>query len=357
MFFPAANAARVGLFTKFARVPTCSISRYAGRAPGVGRMRTIISPTLTPTTRHPNAGVVKPPRHSIQAEDSPSAEQSPLWDVAKRRESHDPQESLRRMLAPDALVVTRQIEMLNIFIGFEQANKYAISNISGEPVGYIVEESSGFAAQFARQVFKLHRPFRALILDTDGCPILWLRRPFAWINSRMFAQKVEGYESDEPVLNTFAEVQQRWHPWRRRYDLFLRPPHEEVEPILTKAGEHQPEPRLNEFHQFARVDGGLWAWNFSLRDVSNREIASVNREFRGLGREILTDTGQYVVRFFPTPSVPIMGEIQKPSGPSQLTYDEKALVLAMSVNVDFDYFSRHSGGGPGLGWLWLMTWE
>lgn len=26
----------------------------------------------------------------------------------------------------------------------------------------------------------------------------------------------------EPVLDSFAEVQQRWHLWRRRYDLFLR---------------------------------------------------------------------------------------------------------------------------------------
>jgi len=26
----------------------------------------------------------------------------------------------------------------------------------------------------------------------------------------------------EPSLETFGEVQQIWHPWRRRYDLFLR---------------------------------------------------------------------------------------------------------------------------------------
>lgn len=29
-------------------------------------------------------------------------------------------------------------------------------------------------------------------------------------------------EDGQPVLDTFSEVQQRWHPWRRRYDLFLR---------------------------------------------------------------------------------------------------------------------------------------
>jgi hypothetical protein len=42
----------------------------------------------------------------------------------------------------------------------------------------------------------------------------------------MFVQKLldnKDYTPEgEPVLDTFAEVQQRWHLWRRRYDLFLR---------------------------------------------------------------------------------------------------------------------------------------
>lgn len=42
----------------------------------------------------------------------------------------------------------------------------------------------------------------------------------------MFVQRlndVTAYTSaGEPILDTFAEVQQIWHPWRRRYDLFIR---------------------------------------------------------------------------------------------------------------------------------------
>lgn len=56
-----------------------------------------------------------------------------------------------------------------------------------------------------------------------------VRRPFAWLNSRMYVQRpnpelevVESPSSTETVLDTFAEVQQVWHPFRRRYDLFLR---------------------------------------------------------------------------------------------------------------------------------------
>jgi hypothetical protein len=53
-----------------------------------------------------------------------------------------------------------------------------------------------------------------------------VRRPFAWINSRMFVQRLKEFSEytpdGEPVLDTFAEAQQIWHIWRRRYDLFLR---------------------------------------------------------------------------------------------------------------------------------------
>jgi hypothetical protein len=29
-------------------------------------------------------------------------------------------------------------------------------------------------------------------------------------------------QEGEPILDTLGEAQQVWHPWRRRYDLFLR---------------------------------------------------------------------------------------------------------------------------------------
>ncbi len=112
----------------------------------------------------------------------------------------------------------------------------------------------------------------------------------------------------EPVLDTFAEAQQIWHLWRRRYDLFLRwgalslcfappklrPPINSVtqEPILSKVSEPQPEPEPDRFSQFAKIDEGFWAWHFTLRGSRGEELASIRRAFRGFGREIFTDTGK-----------------------------------------------------------------
>lgn len=242
--------------------------------------------------------------------------------------------------------------MLNVFVGFEQTNKYSISNAVGEQVGYIAEEPRGLIGVVARQVFATHRPFRAVILDSTGTPLLWLRRPFSWINSRMYVQRFadeENTSAHEPVLDTFAEVQQIWHPWRRRYDLFLQ---ESSNRILTPINEPRPESSPVRFRQFARVDAGFLAWNFAIEDGRGEEMAFISRAFRGFGREIFTDTGQYAVHFCPRTH---LDESNVPQTASiDLTLEERAVFLALAVNIDFDYFSHHSGHG---GFMHMSHWD
>ncbi|EIW85426.1 Scramblase-domain-containing protein [Coniophora puteana RWD-64-598 SS2] len=273
----------------------------------------------------------------LNNEEKPSMDESPMWETNQRTPSSNPEEGLTRLLmANNTLVVTRQLEMLNIFAGFEQANKYVITNLEGEQLGYIAEEPRGFLSVFARQIFRTHRPFRAIVMDLEGAPILWIRRPFSWINSRMFVQRLKDLKAytpeGEPILDTFGEVQQEWHLWRRRYDLFLR--------------------------DAPRVDEGLWAWHFNMRDAEGSVIASVNRAFRGFGREIFTDSGQYFITFGPPPLDPSDPTAPRPDIRRHLTLDERALVLSSAVNIDYDYFSRHSEGGHGLGLpMWWSSGE
>ena len=40
------------------------------------------------------------------------------------------------------------------------------------------------------------------------------------------------------------------------------------------------------YYQIAKVDAGLLAWNFTVLDERAEEIASVDRAFRGFGREV-----------------------------------------------------------------------
>lgn len=64
------------------------------------------------------------------------------------------------------------------------------------------------------------------------------------------------------------------------------------ERILSKASEPQPEPEPDRFTQVAKIDEGFWAWHFTLRGSRHEELASISRAFRGLGREMFTDTGK-----------------------------------------------------------------
>jgi hypothetical protein len=143
---------------------------------------------------------------------------------------------------------------------------------------------------------------------------------------------------------------------------------------------------------FARINEPMLSWDFTMADVQGHLIGSINRNFRGFGREILTDTGQYVLRMdaaspettniansrtvrrFPTRKVeevtltpqearkarnsdmpslmarhrqliesrePIVDLVEKTNAKG-LTLDQRAVMLGTAVSIDFDYFSRAS---------------
>lgn len=62
-----------------------------------------------------------------------------------------------RILSEPSLVVVRQIEMMNVFLGFEQANRYRLVNARGEDVGFLAEQEGGFGTSIGRQLLRGHR--------------------------------------------------------------------------------------------------------------------------------------------------------------------------------------------------------
>ncbi|KAF8301454.1 Scramblase-domain-containing protein [Clavulina sp. PMI_390] len=223
---------------------------------------------------------------------------------------------LKRLLEVDTVVVVRQLEMLNIFLGYEQANKYALLDPVGNPVGFMAEEERGFLSTLQRQVFRTHRPFKSTILDTEGNVVLKVNRPFAWINSRTFVQRHVLDENAPEEDTVVGEVQQVWHPWRRKYNLFTG--------------------RQGDFSQFAAVDMPFLSWDFFLQDEANTNIASVVRNFTGFGREIFTDTGQYVISFRPDPAAPSV-RAQMADGRQTLTIHRPLSLEERAVGTSLNY--------------------
>lgn len=76
------------------------------------------------------------------------------------------------LLANSAIVVQRQLELMNVMLGFEQANKYVILNGQGEHIGYIAERELGMGNIMARQMLSTHRSFTAHVFDKHEKEIL-----------------------------------------------------------------------------------------------------------------------------------------------------------------------------------------
>ncbi|XLR18008.1 hypothetical protein S83_045920, partial [Arachis hypogaea] len=235
--------------------------------------------------------------------------------VSEVLKAESPEEAkLAPLVARSNLLITRDIEWANLVFGFEQENRYAIVDpcYPKSPVGFIREQSNVLARQFLR----LRRPFIAYITDGLGNELFRVRRPFWWITSSIYAE-IDGKE--------VGVVHQRWHLWRRIYDLYLGN------------------------KQFAVVENpGLWNWTFTLKDINGEVLAQIDRDWRGFGFELLTDAGQYVIRFgISDPDLKIgrASKMEELEVIRPLTLAERAVAVALAISLDNDFFSRHGGWG------------
>lgn len=222
------------------------------------------------------------------------------------------------LLQHPVLVLERQIEIMNVAFGFEQRNNYAIMSPDGYKLGSMVERDSGILSTVMRQVYKLHRPFHVDVFDHEDRLVLSIKRNFSLINSHIKVILPINGQVDLNNGEILGESVQRWHLWRRRYELF------------TNEGD-------NTFVQFGDIDSPFLAFSFPIRNEEGFVTSSIDRNWVGLAREMFTDSGIYVVR------MGNMDDINNYGNTELINWRQRAVLLANAVSIDFDYFSRHSG--------------
>lgn len=319
-----------------------------------------------------------------------------------------------KILENSAIVIEREMEMMNIMLGFEQANKYRILDPQGNQLGYMAEQEFGMGNMMARQWLRTHRSFTTHIFDRNMKEILRFHRPFSWISSRIrvydplevasgslssstaLEQTSPGSlstnVSDMPTrishlslseMRIIGEAQQQWAPLRRKYNLFLYHPFDSQQNRSSPPQILPPEQRSESsteqlqlstttsqssqggYDQFAYIDEPFLSWDFSLLSSDQKLIGSVNRNFAGLGREVFTDTGVYALRMDAAGLSEEPRHLISKSGQTNpstyadsrerkgMSLDQRAVMLATAVSVDFDYFSRSRSGIGGYLPLWL----
>lgn len=168
-------------------------------------------------------------------------------------------------------------------------------------------------------------------------------------------------------MRIVGEAHSEWAPLRRKYNLFLSHDSSPQEAPAQSSS-------LENFTQFAAIDEQFLSWDFSFKDQNGKLIGSVNRNFAGWGRELFTDMGTYALRMDSAGLAEAAGDTAKESMTSSanrqayaevvgaaenekgMTLDQRAVMLATAVTVDFDYFSRHSSQGGGMGFMpiWMF---
>jgi len=142
-------------------------------------------PPPSPLPRHPEnsraEGKGEPSKIeavSAALKQTPDCENSLLTPV---RIPEDPHGVLKEshpamsLLDNSSIVVQRQLEMMNVLMGFEQANKYVIMDPHGNHIGYLAEQEHGIGSTFTRQMFRTHRSFTTHVFDRNEREILRVR--------------------------------------------------------------------------------------------------------------------------------------------------------------------------------------
>ena len=76
------------------------------------------------------------------------------------------------ILSNSSIIVTRQLELMNVMLGFEQANKYVIMDPQGSHIGFMAERELGMGNMMARQMLSTHRSFTTHVFNKHGKEVL-----------------------------------------------------------------------------------------------------------------------------------------------------------------------------------------
>jgi len=196
------------------------------------------------------------------------------------------------------LSLKQRKEWVEILVDFETRNQYAVRGAGGEELGTLAEEGGGLGRVLTRWFLRSHRPLDAALCDRAGAVLLRLSRPFFFLFSDLHVSDANGMR--------IGSVHRRFGILYRKYDL-----------------------RDAFGRTFARVRSPLWRiWTFFVRAEDGRD-ATIGKKWGGLLREVFADADTFGVDF------------------SQATWapEERAVIFAAAVSIDFDFFENNQGSG------------
>ena len=196
------------------------------------------------------------------------------------------------------LVVRQTKEMLEIFTGFETANRYRVLTPEGEEAMFCYEESG----MLSRQFMGSHRPLSLHVVDGNGQPILNASRNFFWVFSHLNVQDGSG----API----GSLHRKFGILNRKFAL------------LDSGGQ-----------QIAGLNGSVFRrYTFTLNNAHGQEMGRIVKKWGGIIREGFTDADTFSIQF---------SDVER-------NQEIRLLLIASAFAIDLDFFES-KGSRSGIG--------
>ncbi|KAM0727371.1 Phospholipid scramblase 2 [Formica fusca] len=206
---------------------------------------------------------------------------------------------LQYLMELDYLFVNQKIELLQAFTGWETKNRYTVTDIRGEPVFYVAEESH----ICWRLCFGKYRSCEFSIFDRDRREVLHMIRPFRCDSCccPCYLQVLEVYSGN----TLLGSITQEWSLWRPIF--YIR--NASGQPVLMIKG-----PIIRFCVQVA----------FKVKSIDGKHrVGKIQKQWSGFAQEFFTVSDMFGINF-----------------PRDLDVNIKAVLLGACLLIDFMYFEN-----------------
>lgn len=169
------------------------------------------------------------------------------------------------LLEANQLVINQKAKLV------ELTNQYAIRDVEGNDIGYIEQEGQSKLRKALRFVTDVDQflTHRLAVFDAEGRKLLEMTRPRKIFKSKLHVEDGAGRSVGDIVQqNVFGKI---------RFNL--------LGPQGNRLGQIRAE---------------NWrAWNFSVVDATEQEVARVTKKFVGVAKAVFTTADNYIVEIEP----------------------------------------------------------
>jgi uncharacterized protein YxjI len=164
-------------------------------------------------------------------------------------------------------VLDRNMFLVKEHVGmFKAANEYDIFDPeTGDKILECREPAlGGFTKLLRFSKYKRYTPFDIVVQTADGSPLLYVRRGWTFLRS-----KVQALDHEEQPLGLFRQK------------------------LLSVGGafqvlDHEEQP-------LCRLKGKWTGWNFKFTSEEGKELAAVSKKWSGVGKEMFTSADNYML--------------------------------------------------------------